>query len=113
MASSPAGISRGLAETPIRRSGIRVSRRLYCDAGCFQHPGERRAGLWKETRMSESSVPCGGAFLIEEATPEQVLIPEELSAESRLIGKTMEDFLRKEVQPLLDRLETQEEGLMR
>ena len=62
--------------------------------------------------MSECSVPCGGAFLIEEATPEQVLIPEELSAESRLMGKTMEEFLRKEVQPRLDRLEAQEEGLM-
>src|SRR5690348_7579925 len=63
--------------------------------------------------MPECPAPIGGAFLIEEVRPEQVLIPEELATEARLMAKTMEDFLRKEVQPLVDRIEAQEEGLMR
>ena len=63
--------------------------------------------------MQNPVAPVGGAFLIDEATPDQILIPEELSSESRLMGKTMEDYLRKEVHPLVDRIEVQEDGLMR
>ncbi len=62
--------------------------------------------------METQLQPNGGAFLIDEATPEQILTPEELSSEARLMAKTMEDFLRKEVLPVTDRLEAQEEGLM-
>jgi alkylation response protein AidB-like acyl-CoA dehydrogenase len=54
----------------------------------------------------------GGAFLLDEATPEQILTSEELSSEARLMAKTMEDFLRRDVLPVTDRLEAQEEGLM-
>jgi alkylation response protein AidB-like acyl-CoA dehydrogenase len=63
--------------------------------------------------MHAHAAPAGGAFLIEEATPEQVSTPEALTAEARLMAKTMEDFIRKEVLPLTDRLEAQEDGLMR
>lgn len=61
-------------------------------------------------------VPCppvGGAFLVEEATPEQILTPEDLPAEARCLARTMEDFVRREVLPLVGRLEAQETGLMR
>ncbi|HLK60586.1 MAG TPA: acyl-CoA dehydrogenase family protein, partial [Chthonomonadaceae bacterium] len=61
--------------------------------------------------METPQAPVGGAFLIGEAnTP--ILTPETLPAETRLIGKTVEDFLRREVQPIADRLEAHEEGLM-
>ena len=63
--------------------------------------------------MPDQCVPIGGAFVIEEATPEQIFIPEDLTAESRLMAKTMEDFVRKEVVPLIPRAEAHEEGLMR
>lgn len=63
--------------------------------------------------MPESSVPVGGAFLMEEASPEQIFTPEEIPAEARLMAKSVEDFLRKQVLPLADRIEAHEEGLMR
>ncbi|HZP85131.1 MAG TPA: acyl-CoA dehydrogenase family protein [Chthonomonadaceae bacterium] len=65
--------------------------------------------------MSESSLPAtprGGEFLLAETAPEQVFIPESLSAEARLMAKTMEEFLRKEVLPVNRALEAQEPGLM-
>jgi alkylation response protein AidB-like acyl-CoA dehydrogenase len=61
--------------------------------------------------MAQIQAPPGGAFLIEEAGPDGVLIPEELSAEARLMARTTEEFIRKEVLPVTDRLEAHEEGL--
>ena len=63
--------------------------------------------------MPDRAVPVGGAFLLQEGTIEQTLIPEELSSEARLMAKSMEEFMRKEVLPLNERIEAHEEGLMR
>jgi alkylation response protein AidB-like acyl-CoA dehydrogenase len=62
----------------------------------------------------ENQVPQrGGAFLLEEIGPERILTPEELPADARLMAKTMEEFVRREVLPQIDRLEAHEPGLMR
>src|SRR5947209_5566784 len=61
--------------------------------------------------MAQIQTPPGGAFLIEEAGPDGVLIPEELSAEARLMARTTEEFIRKEVLPVTEQLEAHEEGL--
>src|SRR5690349_8958787 len=63
--------------------------------------------------MSCTKAPVGGDFLIEEGSPEQVLTPEQHSSEARLMARTVEEFVRREVQPLDERLEAHEEGLMR
>src|SRR2546421_1389362 len=63
--------------------------------------------------MATGPVPAGGEFVIAEATPEQIFIPEELDAQSRLMARTIEEFVRKEVLPISDRIEAPEEGLMR
>jgi alkylation response protein AidB-like acyl-CoA dehydrogenase len=63
--------------------------------------------------MAERSTPVGGAFLIEEAPSEPIFTPEELPAEARLMARSVEDFLRKQVLPLSERIEAHEEGLMR
>src|SRR5260370_986351 len=43
----------------------------------------------------------GGAFLIEDRTPEEIFTPEDLTDEHRAIARTAEEFWRKEVDPNL------------
>ena len=54
----------------------------------------------------------GGEFLIHETEADHVFIPEEFSEEQQMIRQTCQDFLESEVYPLLDRIDSQEEGLM-
>ena len=61
--------------------------------------------------MAQIQAPPGGAFLIEEAGPDGALVPEELPEDARLMARTAEQFIRKEVLPVTDRLEAHEEGL--
>lgn len=63
--------------------------------------------------MSENQAPHGGEFLLHEISPSDVFIPEMLSSEARLIARAMEDFMRREVLPIISLLESKEEGLMR
>jgi alkylation response protein AidB-like acyl-CoA dehydrogenase len=56
--------------------------------------------------------PVGGAFLAEERAPSRVFTPEDFSVEDRLIGKTAEDFLRSEVLPQTERIESGDHTLM-
>ncbi|TCC93213.1 acyl-CoA dehydrogenase [Pedobacter frigiditerrae] len=54
----------------------------------------------------------GGEFLITETTYQDVFIPEEFDEEQQMIAQTCRDFLVQEINPILDRIDTQEEGLM-
>lgn len=54
----------------------------------------------------------GGEFLITETTYQDVFIPEEFDEEQQMIAQTCRDFLAAEVNPILDRIDSQEEGLM-
>lgn len=54
----------------------------------------------------------GGAFLIESTSPEEVFTPEDFNEEQRLIAQAASEFAVGEVQPLIEELETQKEGLM-
>ncbi|MGD0963821.1 MAG: acyl-CoA dehydrogenase family protein [Candidatus Acidiferrales bacterium] len=58
------------------------------------------------------SLSRGGAFLITVSTPDDVFTPAELSDDQRLIGGTAEEFVAKEVVPLIPELEQHKEGLM-
>lgn len=62
--------------------------------------------------MSESNVPVGGDFLQSQIGAARIFTPESLSAESRLLAATMEDFVRKDIVPAIDRIEAHEPGLM-
>lgn len=62
--------------------------------------------------MNTPDIPIGGTFLTTETTPEQVLTPEELPAEARMMAHSVEEFLRREVLPLAHRLEAEEPDLM-
>jgi alkylation response protein AidB-like acyl-CoA dehydrogenase len=54
----------------------------------------------------------GGAFLIESISPQEVFTPEDFSEEQRLIAKAAAEFAVGEVQPQIDDIEAQKEGLM-
>ncbi len=53
----------------------------------------------------------GGAFLIEDSAPNDVLIPEEFDDEIAMIRQTTRDFCQNEIVPNMERLEKQEPGL--
>ena len=63
--------------------------------------------------MEEKKLITGGEFLVKETSTADVFIPEELNEEQRMIGDTCKDFLNSEVFPVADRIDAQEEGLMR
>src|SRR4030043_433112 len=54
----------------------------------------------------------GGAFLIESIPPQEVFTPEEFTEEQRLIAKAAVEFVVGEVQPQLEDIEAQKEGLL-
>ena len=54
----------------------------------------------------------GGAFLIESISPQEVFTPEDFTEEQRLIGKAATEFVVGEVQPVIDDIEAQKEGLL-
>jgi alkylation response protein AidB-like acyl-CoA dehydrogenase len=58
------------------------------------------------------SLTRGGAFLITDSTPEDVFTPADLTDDQRLIGQTAEEFVAKEVIPLIPDLEQHKEGLI-
>jgi alkylation response protein AidB-like acyl-CoA dehydrogenase len=53
----------------------------------------------------------GGEFLIKETDPRDVFIPEDFDEEQRMIADTCSDFIKQEIEPILERIEKQEEGL--
>lgn len=54
----------------------------------------------------------GGEFLIKDTDPQDTFIPEDWNEEQKMIGEMCRDFIKKEVTPILDRIDAQEEGLM-
>jgi len=63
--------------------------------------------------MENKKLITGGEFLVKQTSPEEVFIPEQFDEEQRMIGETCQDFLETEVFPILDRIDSQEEGLMK
>ncbi len=61
--------------------------------------------------MKNDDVIKGGEFLIKETKPENIFIPEDFDEEQRMIADTCSDFIKQEIEPVLDRIEKQEEGL--
>src|SRR5712672_3168228 len=53
----------------------------------------------------QRKVVKGGAFLIEERTPEEIFTPEDFTEEHRMIAETTRQFVDNEVAPRIDELE--------
>ncbi len=54
----------------------------------------------------------GGSFLLESAQPQDVFTPADITDDQKLIGQTAEEFVVKEVFPLIKDLENKKPGLM-
>jgi alkylation response protein AidB-like acyl-CoA dehydrogenase len=54
----------------------------------------------------------GGSFLLESPTPQDIFTPADLADDQKLIGQTAEEFVVKEVLPLVKDLEAKKPGLM-
>src|SRR5258708_20978427 len=54
----------------------------------------------------------GGSFLLESPQPGDVFTPADLTDDQKLIGQTAEEFVVKEVLPLVKDLENKKSGLM-
>ncbi|MCK4346203.1 MAG: acyl-CoA dehydrogenase family protein, partial [Bacteroidales bacterium] len=63
--------------------------------------------------MGKIEVVKGGEFIVKETEAKDIFIPEEFDEEQRMIAQTCQDFLDTEVMPHLDRIDNQEEGLIR
>ena len=60
-----------------------------------------------------SAVRRGADWLLDSTAPQDVLTPERLSDEHRLMAKTAEEFVVKEILPALERLEQKDWTLAR
>ena len=54
----------------------------------------------------------GGSFLLESLAPQDIFTPADLTDDQKLIGQTAEEFVVKEVLPLVKDLEAKKPGLM-
>ena len=61
--------------------------------------------------MESKDVIKGGEFLIKETKAENVFIPEEFDEEQLMIAQSCHDFIHQEIDPILDRIDSMEEGL--
>ncbi len=64
------------------------------------------------TPAAERAIALGGSFLISSTRPEDIATPADLTDDQKLIGRTAEEFVAKEVIPLIPDLEIHKEGLM-
>ena len=63
--------------------------------------------------MSENMKPIkGGEFLIRPTQPSEIFTPEEWTEEHQMIAQMCDDFIDQEVYPVIDRIDSMEEGLM-
>ena len=49
--------------------------------------------------VEQKKVVQGGAFLIEQSTPEEIFTPEDFTEEHRMIAETTRQFIDNEVVP--------------
>ena len=64
------------------------------------------------TTATPGTLAPGGSFLLDSPRAEDVFSPAELTDDQRLIGQSAEEFVTKEVTPLIPELEQHKEGLM-
>lgn len=62
--------------------------------------------------MSTTEKTKGGEFLIKETLAKDIFIPEQWNEEQLMMKKMCDDFIDQEVLPIIDRIDSQEVGLM-
>src|SRR5256884_8799046 len=64
------------------------------------------------TSFATKTAAKGGSFLLESPLPQDVFTPADLTDDQKLIGQTAEEFVTKEVLPVVKDLENKKPGLM-
>ncbi len=64
------------------------------------------------TSVATKTAAKGGSFLLESPAPHDVFTPADLTDDQKLIGQTAEEFVTKEVLPVVKDLENKKAGLM-
>jgi len=64
------------------------------------------------TSVLDSPAAKGGSFLLESPAPQDVFTPADLTDDQKLIGQTAEEYVVKEVLPVVKDLEAKKPGLM-
>lgn len=64
------------------------------------------------TSFATKTAAKGGSFLLESPAPQDVFTPADLTDDQKLIGQTAEEFVVKEVLPVVKDLENKKSGLM-
>lgn len=62
--------------------------------------------------MTDKTVFVGGEFLITDANPEDVFIPEDFNEEQQMIRDATREFVKKEILPKMEQLEAKDDALM-
>ncbi|MCP4457645.1 MAG: acyl-CoA dehydrogenase [Cytophagales bacterium] len=62
--------------------------------------------------IAEKEALKGGGFLIKETNAEDIFIPEEFSEEQKMMANATIDFIKKEIDPHVERMDSMEEGFM-
>ncbi|MEM9338158.1 MAG: acyl-CoA dehydrogenase family protein [Bacteroidota bacterium] len=65
-----------------------------------------------EAVIEKKSAIKGGEFLIRESKAEDIFIAEEFSEEQKMMASATQDFIDKEINPITDQIERQDEGVM-
>jgi len=58
--------------------------------------------------MADNSIPKGGAFLLQPGSLDACFTPEDLSEEHRMMLQTTKDFVAKEVDPNIEKIEAKD-----
>lgn len=66
----------------------------------------------EEAKDKNNKALSGGEWLIRDVSHEDIFIPEEWTEEQLMIKQTCLDFVNQEIVPILDRIDSMEEGLM-
>lgn len=54
----------------------------------------------------------GGEFIVRDVAPSDIFTPEEWTEEQQMIAQTCDDFIEHEILPVVDRIDSMEQGLM-
>ena len=61
--------------------------------------------------LVKNDILNGGAFIIQDSTPDATFIPEELNEEQLMVRTMVQDFIKNDIEPNREALEKQKEGL--
>ena len=63
--------------------------------------------------MSTVQEFSGASYLIQNANPEEILTPEDMDEEQRMMMKSLRDFAEQEVEPVMDEIKAQNIDVVR